>query len=323
MKLGVLSNTRLNPWVNWTTLGPPVLGPLSHMPGAKLIEPPPLGFRRLGGLASALAAAYSCDTLFWMQGASRPEPPLHLVASLRGIVKRAAFTVDPFPRSIDNIGRLAVLQGLDPCFIPYTQSLALLLRRFPKGRFEWMPFGVDADVFAPAPEGRPIFAYWMGRRYEPLHQKLLEYCDNRGLEYRFTKVGGEIKSAADLGRIVGSSRYFVVTPPDLDQDVRTGGVSPLVMRYCEGLAAGARLLGVLPRSGEYERMLPLDAILTVAPDGSDLALKLDNDREAEWSAAVESARDLVRSKHSWTARAAQIYRRLEAGEAIKEEEYCL
>ena len=82
----------------------------------------------------------------------------------------------------------------------------------------------------------------------------------------------------NLGRLVGRSRYFVVTPPDIDNPSRTGGYSPLVMRYLEGLAAGTRLLGVLPRSGEFEQLLPRDSICEVDPCGSDLAEKLDADR---------------------------------------------
>jgi hypothetical protein len=86
------------------------------------------------------------------------------------------------------------------------------------------------------------------------------------------------------------------------------------MRYLEGLAAGARLLGVLPRSGEYEALLPLDAILLVAPDGSDLAAKLDADQDnLDARAAVERGRRLVRSHHSWAKRAQQIYERLSTG----------
>jgi hypothetical protein len=86
------------------------------------------------------------------------------------------------------------------------------------------------------------------------------------------------------------------------------------MRYLEGLAAGSRLLGVLPMSGEYEALLPLDAILQVAPDGSDLASKLDTDRvDATARRAVERARILVRSHHSWKRRAEQIYARLTDG----------
>ena len=83
------------------------------------------------------------------------------------------------------------------------------------------------------------------------------------------------------------------------------------MRYLEGLSAGARLLGVLPRSGEYEALLPRDAILEVAPDGSDLAEKLDADVASGGAIkGVEQARDLVRSRHSWARRAEQIHARL-------------
>ena len=125
---------------------------------------------------------------------------------------------------------------------------------------------------------------------------MLRYCADRGLEYRYTIRSGEF-SPSELGRLVGSCRYFIVTPPDVDHPERTGGYSPFVMRYFEGLAAGARLLGVLPKSGEYEMLLPLDVILQVAPDGSDLAAKLDADQKdiAGW-AAVERVRSEVRQK---------------------------
>jgi hypothetical protein len=86
------------------------------------------------------------------------------------------------------------------------------------------------------------------------------------------------------------------------------------MRYLEGLSAGCRLLGVLPKSGEYESLLPLDAILQVAPDGSDLAKKLDADRDdIEAQLAVERARSIVRTRHSWNVRAQQVFDRLSTG----------
>jgi len=74
------------------------------------------------------------------------------------------------------------------------------------------------------------------------------------------------------------------------------------------LAAGSRLLGVRPSSGEFEDLLPPDAMLEVAPDGSDLAERLDADRDdaAGWS-AVTRARDIVRADHTWTQRADRLY----------------
>lgn len=318
MHLGVFSNQKLNPWVNWTTLGPPLLQPLAAHKDACLIAPPSLTLTLecASGWRDVCTRVLSADTLFWMQSSSRPELPIHIPALLRGRVRRSAFVIDPWNHALAKIGALSVFQRLDPCFISFREGYYELKQRFPRGRFEWLPFGVDTDVFDSVPGERPIFAYWMGRRHEALHQAMLSYCADRGLEYRFTKRGGEFPNPVDLGRLVGSSQYFLVTPPDITDPNRTGGFSPFVMRYLEGLSAGARLLGVLPKSGEYERLLPLDAMLVVAPDGSDLAAKLDADRKnPEARAAVERARLLVREQHSWKRRAEQIFERLMAGKA--------
>ncbi len=118
--------------------------------------------------------------------------------------------------------------------------------------------------------------------------------------------------------MASSAQYFVATPPDLDHPERTGGFSPLVMRYFEGLAAGTRLLGVLPRSGEYEAILPMDAFCQVAPDGSDLAERLDADRaNPDTRLAVDAASAFVRENHSWRRRAEQVFNHLANGAAIE------
>jgi hypothetical protein len=323
MRLGVFSNQNLNPLVNWTTLGPPLLQPLAAHKGAGLITPPSLipTWKCARDWRDVCGSVSSADTLFWMQASSRPELPIHIPALLRGLVRRSAFVIDPWNHALAKIGTLSVLQRLNPCFVSFREGYNELRRRFPRGRFEWLPFGVDTDVFDSVPGEKPIFAYWMGRRHEALHHAMLSYCADRGLEYRFTKQGGEFPNPVDLGRLVGSSQYFLVTPPDITDPNRTGGFSPFVMRYLEGLSAGSRLLGVLPRSGEYERLLPLDAILVVAPDGSDLAAKLDADRKNPGArGAVERARLLVREEHSWARRAEQIFDRLQDGKATGFEE---
>jgi hypothetical protein len=226
--------------------------------------------------------------------------------------------IDAWKPQLGKIGAVAVAQGLDPCFVAFREGCEELQRRFPRGRFEWLPFGVDTAVFDSTDAPRDVFAYWMGRRYEPLHQALLRYCQERGLEYRFTQSPGEFSNPLELGRLVSRSRYFVVTPPDLDNPVRTGGFSPFVMRYLEGLSAGARLLGVVPRSGEYDDLLPREAILEVAADGSDLEVKLDADAKNPAIAGdVERARLNVRKNHSWAIRAEQIYKYLDRGEPIR------
>ncbi len=311
MRLAVLSNAELQPWVNWTTLGPPLLRPLAGYPGGRLIAPPPLSWRRRREWPPAVRGFRSADTAFWMQGSARPEWPLLALSATRPGIRRSAFVVDAWRQALTKIGTLAVAQRLDPCFVAFREGCDELRRRFPRGRFEWLPFGADTEVFRPGDAERDIFAFWMGRRSARLHGALLRYCRERGLSYRYTQVPGEFADPRELGALAGRCRYFVVTPPDLDDPVRTGGFSPLVMRYLEGLAAGARLLGVRPASGEFEDLIPADALCEVRADGSDLAEVLDADqaRADAWQ-VVDKARDLVRAEHSWRRRAEQIHERL-------------
>lgn len=308
VRLAALSNSRLGPWVNWSTLGPPLLEPLAAHPGASLIAPPPLAWPHRAQWREAVRQLRRSDAVFWMQGSARPELPLWALSMSKPTIRRSAFVVDAWRPSIEKIGRLAVAQRLDPCYVAFREGCEELQQRFPKGRFQWLTFGIDTDVFHERPVQRDIFAYWMGRRHEALHQALLRYCEARGLEYRYTKVSGEFRDPQELGEMVSRCRYFVVTPPDIDNPERTGGYSPLVMRYMEGLAAGARLLGVLPKSGEFQDLLSREAICEVAADGSDLAEKLDADADhAEGWAAVARAGEMVRREHSWRRRAEHIH----------------
>lgn len=308
MRLAVLSNSELQPAVNWTTLGPPLLEPLSACPGGQLIAPPSFSWQRRSEWLAAIRGLRQSDTVFWMQASSRPEMPLWALSAVKPSIRRSAFVVDAWRPALPKIGRLAVMQKLSPCFVAFREGYDELTRRFPSGRFEWLPFGIDSDVFRPGDLERDVFAYWMGRRYEPLHRALLQYCEERGLEYRYTRTSGEFADPQELGALVRRCRYFVVTPPDIDNPVRTGGFSPLVMRYLEGLAAGARLLGVLPKSGEFESLLPRSTICEVARDGSDLAVELDRDANDPngWE-AVQRASELVRREHSWRRRAERIH----------------
>jgi Glycosyl transferases group 1 len=315
MELGLLSNSSLNPSVYWTTLLPPLFSGLAAQPGVRTIAPPPLAWGRQEEWRRVRTQLKACDALFWIQLAARPSGPIHLASYLNLRARRSNFVLDAWKPSLTKIGLIATVERLDPCFVAYRQATNELQRRFPLAKFVWLPFGAHTDVFYPRKEQKSIFAFWLGRRYEPLHQALLAYCEARGLRYVYSKDGG--LTTGEVGRLTSSAQYYVATPPDLDDPKRTGGFSPLVMRYFEGLAAGTRLLGVLPRSGEYEAILPTDAFCEVAPDGSDLAKRLDEDRSnPNNQRGVDAAGAFVREHHSWRRRGEQVFDHLANGAAI-------
>jgi hypothetical protein len=316
VELGLISNSALNPSVYWTTLLPPLFSGLADQPGVRTIAPPALAWEQRSEWGKIRSQVKGCDALFWIQLAARPNGPIHLASYLNLGARRSNFVLDAWKPSLTKIGLVATIERLDPCFVAYREAMDELKTRFPLAKFVWLPFGAHTDVFYPRKQEKSIFAFWLGRRYEPLHQALLAYCEARGLRYVYPQ--GEALTTEEVGRLTSSAHYYVATPPDLNDAKRTGGFSPLVMRYFEGLAAGTRLLGVLPRSGEYESVLPMDAFCQVAPDGSDLAERLDDDRSnPNTRLAVAAASAFVRENHSWRRRAEQVFNHLANGTAIE------
>lgn len=316
MKLAVLSGRNLGLNVNWTTLGPPLEDALGQLPDTSVVAAP--GLRRATlrsdrpAWLEAIRAVRRADVVFWMQMSSRPAVPVWGLAYAKPTAQRAAVTIDAWEPKVQKIAHVARAQRLSVLFLFFREAAVELAARYPRTRFEWLPFGYDADVFRDLGLERDIFAYWMGRRHEPLHRRLEAYCAARGLNYRYTKQMGEFPDPHDLNRVIARSRYFVVTPPNLDNPARTGRYSPMMMRYLEGLGSGARLLGVLPNQDEYERMLPISAVVRCAPDGSDLEPALeraDSDPAAEEKRRAAHAR--VVQEHRWERRALTIHGRLD------------
>lgn len=197
----------------------------------------------------------------------------------------------------------------DIAFIPYREAFDELVSGPGGSRYRYLPFGADTRIFRDHGLVKDIDILWMGRRDDPLHQAILDYAGRSGLTYRYRENTGFLADPKELGQLVSRARYFVTTPPD---PARSGGFSPLVMRYLEGLAAGCRLVGTLPRSGEFESFLPLDSLLQVSPDGCDFAQRFEQDQnnKAGWEATLTASK-LVHQKHGWDSRAREIMSEIE------------
>lgn len=312
MELGLLSNMLVNSEPYWKAYVPPLFSAIARdRHNVRIVEPPPVAWRRRGEWKAVRSQINACDTLFWLQLSARPAPSVHLAALGRLGARRANFVIDAWKPVVTKIGMAATILRPDPCFVAYLEATTELKRRFPLGKFVWLPHAGNTDIFYPRKEGKPNFAFYMGRRHEPLHRALLKYCEARGLKYVYSD---QFLFGEELGRAASSAQYFVASPREvIDRKTKTA-FSPLSPRYFEGLAAGTRLLGAIPASGEYHALLPTEAICEVRLDGSDLAERLDQDRQNPGNQrAVDAAAALVREHHSWRRRGQQVYGYLQHG----------
>jgi hypothetical protein len=305
--LGLLSNENLDRGVNWTLLSDSLFAEFDRITETTRLAPLSCSLSALRNYWHVIRKARRATALLSMNGRAMPDWRLEAVSLAAGRKTRVVFYVDPWRHSLTKIRNVDRLFGHDLAFIPYREAYDALVSGKGHARYRHLPFAADTRVFKDHGLDRDIDILWMGRRYEPLHRAILDYARPRGLRYVYRETMGFILDPNEMGRFASRARYFVATPPDLDDPVRTGGFSPLVMRYFEGPAAGCRLLGVLPRSGEFVAVLPRESILEVAPDGSDFAARFEADRldTSGWDAAAEASRT-VRRDHGWDSRARAI-----------------
>lgn len=318
MRLAVLSPRAFKNPVSLDNFLPALEDALASYDDATLVLCPPFRARQPNSARPswlrAIRTVRHADTVFWAQMSARPTAPVWALAYTRPLARRSAFVIDGWVPKQEEIGRVATLQRLAVCFVAFKEAHDRLRSDFPRIAWEWLPFAVNTEIVRDLGLERDVFAYWMGRRYEPLHLELQRYCEERGLEYFFHRKSGEFPTYGELARMMARSRYFVVTPPNLENPERTGPMSPVVMRYFEGLAAGCRLVGVMPNPEEYRALLPDDALIQCKPDGSDLATVLDSaERDPTVDERMHAAHDRVHQEHTWERRAAAIHARLAAG----------
>ncbi len=163
MKLGLLSNSLLNPYVSWTTLSPPLLSALARQPDVRTISPPPLAWEWRREWAGVRSKAKGCVSFFWIQQSALPQKAIQAASYLNFRARRSNYVLDAWKSSLTKIGLVATVQRLNPCFVAYREATDELRRRFPLAKFVWLPFGAHTDTFYPHREQKSIFAFWMGR----------------------------------------------------------------------------------------------------------------------------------------------------------------
>jgi glycosyltransferase involved in cell wall biosynthesis len=312
MRLVYLSNRLVEHEVWWRNITPPFERQLGSMPGCTVVAPPPLRRATLRGdrpaWLSAIRTVRQADAVFWIQGHLKPPLPLWGLAYAQPLAVRGTLVLDAWGQHLDNLAEVVRRLHIHRCWVLYTEALPYLREHYPSLGFRWMPMAANTDVFDDLGLERDIYAFWLGRRHDSLHEALGRYCERRGLTYRYSLSGTDPATTEELQNIAARSRYLVATPPDLNDPGRTGGYSPVTSRYLEAAAAGARPLGVAARREEMEYFFHGDEFVSSALDGSDLDEVLEAvDGDPGWEATRLALRDRVRREHSWHNRARQVY----------------
>ncbi len=153
--------------------------------------------------------------------------------------------------------------------------------------------GIDAARFfpgVPAPS-RPIDIFGLGRRDAKVHEEFKKLEAEDEWLYAFdTGMPGLCydppEHRENLATRMSRSKFFVVNPSKFDVPSDTAGQEEIGFRYFEGSAAGAVLVGRIPKNPNFKNHFPWeDAVLEMPEDISQTMdfmrdLRSDEDRMA-------------------------------------------
>lgn len=150
---------------------------------------------------------------------------------------------------------------------------------------DYLPAGVDAKASCPYPNPPPrtIDFYSIGRRIPEMHEALLRLMGEERRTYVFDSVNvGAIPSIDykehrdQVKHLLERSRYFLVFRHNDSPHfrARTGGEEQIAVRFFEGIAGGAVLIGSVPDCEDYRTHFDWpDATIVIPADALEQTLR--------------------------------------------------
>lgn len=177
----------------------------------------------------------------------------------------------------------------------------------------WIPQSANRYAFKPLDVPKTRLFLQMGRVNKPMHEAILDYLKEHGLEdvrdnYAYRAHSGEVlfPELDELVRQINLSKYLVCIPKCYENPKRTGDVCAMTGRYYEAIVCKTMIIGKKPLV--FDELFPEDGMVEFKDDLSDFTQKIDsleNDPE-EYRRIVENNYKIFIEKHSWTRRLEQM-----------------
>lgn len=209
---------------------------------------------------------------------------------------------------------MSILKKFDHVIINCSESVDALNEAIGgAGKSIYLPPGVDGILFSPFPDPRPrpIDVYSIGRRGDVTHKALLRMAAERKIFYVYDTVNSSAQALDTkqhrslVANHVKRARYFIVNPGkknDPDPRIRQNEFG---IRFFEGAAAGAVLIGETPENEEFKKIFNWPDAVVHLPFDSEGIGALINEMDAQPERQEEARRNnVMRSllQHDWVYR---------------------
>ena len=241
---------------------------------------------------------------------------LHVLKNIKNWKQRSGKTICWLVELWENdVGKykdlLEVLAEFDYVVLNLSGSVQAVQKAIGKPVF-YHVFGADAILFCPYPEPpeRSIDIYSMGRKSQITHEALLELSAKKGLFYLYDTFDNMRSPCMEQHRslsanLIKRSRYFISNAAKIDQPHETKGQIEIGLRFVEGAAGGAIMIGVPPANAMFSIHFDWpDVVIPTTFDDPNIS-KLITDLNSNPARLAQARRNNIThclNQHDWAYR---------------------
>jgi glycosyltransferase involved in cell wall biosynthesis len=215
----------------------------------------------------------------------------------------SVYLFDAWPESHPEIIRFIDLLKPEHVFFSSSQITDSFKAKGLPCQFHWVPEGIDPAQYQYKPVAdKDIDVLAFGRKYDWLHERIVDGLDKAGKNYLYEKVKGQIVFKDREAFIDGLARakVSVCIPSNITHPERSGTISTMTIRYLQSMAAKTLILGIMPE--EMKQLFdytPIVEINTADPLGQVLDILANY---ASYQPLIEKNYRQVCDLHNWDKR---------------------
>lgn len=216
---------------------------------------------------------------------------------------KAVYLFDAWPHYYPLLVKFLSDFSVDPVFVSSQQSAENLSRMTGHRGIHWIPEGVDPCRYHYSPyTDKTIDLLFMGRRFEPVHRKMVGPLAEKGVTYLYTREEGGLvfPDFSSFREGLAQTRISVCYPASVTHPERAAGVETMTNRYLQSMASKCLVVGKTP--AEMIALFGYDPVIALEegdPAGHILDILAHFDR---YVPLIERNYDAVRNHHTWLHR---------------------
>lgn len=225
--------------------------------------------------------------------------------------RKSAYLFDAWPNNFRRIAEFIRYWGIGRVFVSSSQAAKVLDRLVSGCAFQWIPEGVDPDVYRSLPyEERDIDVLQLGRLYEPYHEVIAPSLARERRSYLFEGTKGTLVFPTRAAFIDGlaRSRISICVPSSVTHPERSGGIETLTHRYLQSMASKCLVVGRAPR--ELIALFGYNPVIEIDMADPVGQLRTLLDGFEEHVGLIERNHAAVLEGHTWRLRWAEMARLL-------------